>query len=39
MDMVKDLLQVQESAFHTMVEMLFNGLKGDIQEICRHDAD
>ena len=31
---VKSLLQVQESAFRVMVEMMFKGLRDDIKEIC-----
>ena len=39
LEIVKGLLQVQESAFRAMVEMMFNGLKEDIKEIRRDVAD
>ena len=37
-EVVKGLLQVQESAFRTMVEVMFNGLKDDIKEIYHNST-
>ena len=39
LEVVKGLMQVQESAFRAMVELMFNGLKEDIKEIRRNVAD
>ena len=39
LDVVMGLMQVQESAFRAMVEMMFNGLKEDVKEIRKDVAD
>lgn len=39
LEVVKGLLQVQENAFRTMVEIMFKGIKGDMKEIRREMAD
>ena len=39
LEVVKGLLQVQESALRTMVETMFKGIKDDIKEIRREVAD
>ena len=39
LEVVKSLLAVQESAFRTMVEVMFNGLKDDLKELRKDVSD
>ena len=39
LEVVKGLMEVQERAFRTMIEMMFNGLKEDVKEIRRDVSD
>ncbi len=39
LEFVKGLMEVQERAFRTMIEMMFNGLKEYVKEIRRDVSD
>ena len=39
LEVVKGLMEVQERAFRTMIEMMFNGLKEDVKETRRDVSD
>ena len=39
LEVVKGLLAVQESAFRTMVEVMFNGIKDDLKELRKDVSD
>ena len=39
MEAVKGLMEVQDSAFSSMIEIMFNGLKEDIKDIWKDVQD